>query len=155
MNPKLFGTPRGDRRCRNCAACCTTHTVAEIGKAEGERCQHLTTGWKPCGIYAGRPKSCQEFQCLWLFGLLSDDDRPDKLGAVFDYEDHPKYSHTFKIFEVIADASDHPRVRVHIERFRKSGIVLVFRKNGGRRVLGGPESAMKLFMQDAQLQVAR
>lgn len=73
------------RKCGACTLCCTALAVPELGKKNGERCQHLTpTG---CGIYEDRPPSCRAFECLWLQGDGDPSVRPDRLGAVLTAED--------------------------------------------------------------------
>jgi hypothetical protein len=42
---------------------------------------------KGCAIYANRPPTCKEWECEWLIGRLTEGDRPDKLGAIFDLAD--------------------------------------------------------------------
>jgi Fe-S-cluster containining protein len=39
---------------------------------------------KGCAIYANQPRPCSDYQCSWLKGELSDDQRPDLLGVIVD-----------------------------------------------------------------------
>lgn len=71
----------GDRTCGDCQACCEVQAVQELGKPYSTKCQYQCGSG--CQIYAHRPKSCQEYACLWRIGYGSDDDRPDKLGVIF------------------------------------------------------------------------
>jgi hypothetical protein len=67
--------------------CCKLVPVEELGKAAGQRCQHVKSG-KGCSIYQHRPISCREWSCMWLIG--SEDDhpldlsRPDRAHYVID-----------------------------------------------------------------------
>lgn len=69
------------RACGDCRACCTTHGVPQkINKPAFTSCVHeCATG---CAIYPKRPGPCRAFRCLWLDGLLDDEDRPDRSGLV-------------------------------------------------------------------------
>lgn len=69
------------RRCDGCEACCQTLPVEELRKPGGARCPAQTGSG--CQVYALRPAGCQAFRCLWLLGQFEEEDRPDKVGAVF------------------------------------------------------------------------
>jgi Fe-S-cluster containining protein len=56
--------------------------VDEIGKKPGEACGF--DGVAGCAIYEKRPGGCHTFRCLWHLGILEDEDRPDKIGVMFD-----------------------------------------------------------------------
>lgn len=77
--PALRGLPR--RPCDDCTACCTAMGVPELSKARDIECSHICE--QGCDIYENRPKSCQDFDCLWRQGLFEAEHRPDKLGVVF------------------------------------------------------------------------
>lgn len=145
------------RACRQCSACCTTHAVPEIGKAEGARCPSVRPGWRPCAVYETRPQACRDFACLWLTTAgapFADSDRPDLLGVVFDADQHPRYGLVFRLFEVRAGAADGPRVQVLARGMARAGLVIVFAHGGaGRRVIGGPAEAVARFRQDLALAV--
>lgn len=67
--------------------CCRLLGVAELNKAAGEACEFCQTGTS-CSIYNKRPRSCSNFNCLWLLNRqLPDSLRPDKCGAVL-YQAH-------------------------------------------------------------------
>lgn len=73
------------RSCGGCTACCTVLAVDELRKPMRWACDHLTCGG--CRVYAERPQSCRDFNCLWLRGEIAGDEstRPDRLGVLFDY----------------------------------------------------------------------
>lgn len=57
--------------------------MRELQKSRQTACTHQCgTG---CGIYATRPQSCRDFECLWLSGHINSRDayRPDVLGVIF------------------------------------------------------------------------
>jgi len=53
------------RSCGDCTLCCKTLGIAELGKPQGQWCPHCAIG-RGCKIYADRPPSCREFNCLYL-----------------------------------------------------------------------------------------
>jgi hypothetical protein len=71
------------RSCGACSLCCTVLRVDELKKLGGVSCKHQCEGGG-CAIHATRPSICRAYQCLWLSGGLTDDDRPDSLGAIVD-----------------------------------------------------------------------
>lgn len=73
-----------ERVCGECVACCTVLAVPALGKNEGVTCEHCIT-WGGCLIYKNRPASCANYACVWLQGLLDQNDRPDKLGLVINF----------------------------------------------------------------------
>ncbi len=69
------------RTCGECNACCKTFLVPEVGKNDGNWCQHCIRG-KGCAIYESRPEVCRQFKCFWLLGKGSDNLRPDRIGVM-------------------------------------------------------------------------
>jgi hypothetical protein len=70
-----------ERSCGDCTACCRILAVESLGKPYGCDCRHQTaTG---CGIYRRRPDDCRRFSCLWLAGMGSHHDRPDRSGLLW------------------------------------------------------------------------
>lgn len=51
--------------CGSCTLCCKVMGVAELAKPRDQWCGHCDKG-RGCRIYADRPASCAEFECLWL-----------------------------------------------------------------------------------------
>lgn len=75
-----------NRKCADCGACCTVLGVAGF-KKPCVTCQHLKPrGTNRCGIYGKpeKPEDCSSYQCGWLQGLLGPDERPDRLGLIFE-----------------------------------------------------------------------
>jgi hypothetical protein len=66
------------RKCGMCRACCTTMDVAELRKPGNVTCEHVCESG--CGIYDTRPGGCRLYNCAWLQGLLTEEQRPDRLG---------------------------------------------------------------------------
>src|SRR3989304_1785027 len=72
------------RACGPCTACCFTMGVTELAKPRNARCSRVIDG-KGCGVYDGRPQSCQDFSCVWLMDdgrVLRNMERPDRVGLV-------------------------------------------------------------------------
>lgn len=72
------------RKCGDCRACCFTFANHELEKPEYKWCQHACEGG--CAIYGKHPMECRGFFCTWLQGFANEEDRPDKVGVVFDIE---------------------------------------------------------------------
>jgi Fe-S-cluster containining protein len=60
--------------------------VVAIEKKRYERCPHVRSGNKCCGIYDNKPEECSEYTCAWQHGVGSKSQRPDSLGVVFSLE---------------------------------------------------------------------
>lgn len=71
------------RACGHCDACCRTVPVEAVGSTGHARCPHLGARGAGCTIHAERPPICRAFECLWLGGLGSGGDRPDRIGVMF------------------------------------------------------------------------
>lgn len=70
------------RLCGECRACCTILRVPDVPTEAQERCQHeCATG---CSVYMVRPQPCRDFECLWLQGWGTRDQRPDRLKVMLD-----------------------------------------------------------------------
>ena len=69
--------------CDGCTVCCTVMGLQELGKPFYAKCVQVVENG--CGIYADRPRSCQDFVCSWAAGLLGDSQtrRPDQTGLLF------------------------------------------------------------------------
>lgn len=73
-----------DRSCGSCSSCCTVLRVDELQKLGGVPCVHQDQSGPGCSVHAHRPAVCRGYHCLWLKGGLSEECRPDRLGAVLD-----------------------------------------------------------------------
>jgi hypothetical protein len=91
-----------------------------------------------CSMYADRPESCSKFECLWLRGMLGDEDepdtrkRPDSCGVMFDYQRDTKFGEVFKAYELEPGSSDWMRAKNIINRLKKRFLVIIFTHDGGR-----------------------
>lgn len=70
------------RTCGDCTQCCKLIGVEELQKPPGKWCELVQIG-KSCKSYDTRPKSCRDFECLWLQSVMPDELRPDRIKAVF------------------------------------------------------------------------
>jgi hypothetical protein len=65
-----------------------THTP-EFKRPPGVLCDFCNEG-SGCNIYTVRPKSCVDFECMWLNADWPVELRPDKCGMLFeDIKNHP------------------------------------------------------------------
>lgn len=86
------------RECGACFACCIAFDIdaPTLSKPSGVECPWVRefpvsnqAGQGSCGCYQTRPKVCADYTCSWLKGEFRADERPDRLGAVFDYRPAP------------------------------------------------------------------
>lgn len=84
--PKNIGEleARIKRKCGDCSACCFTFENIELKKPVNKWCEHACGNG--CAIYTAKPVECRAFFCHWLQGYGKEEDRPDKIGIVFDIE---------------------------------------------------------------------
>jgi hypothetical protein len=111
-----------ERSCGACSLCCTLLRVDELGKLGGTPCRHQRVGRAEggCGIHASRPHICRGYRCLWLEGRLSEDDRPDRLGAVLSLS-REGTTPTLFVHEARPGAFDaSPRLQELAARFRET-----------------------------------
>jgi len=137
------------RECGECDACCTTERVVwsegelrETKKKEeqkrslglvgekpaGERCRYLKTEEeRGCGIYKDRPLVCKVWACVWRSGsdLLLGEERPDKLGVVFDTNSHPDLPFTFLVAKESRDGGFTSAAPVLKRLLEKGHVILV------------------------------
>jgi hypothetical protein len=71
------------RSCGSCTLCCKTYAILELKKPAGCWCPNAVKGGG-CSIYVSRPRECAKFYCTWILGWFDENDRPDKIGVVFD-----------------------------------------------------------------------
>ncbi len=113
-----MSTPRVQRECGPCTACCTTHRILELDKKAGVRCPHVRQ--KKCSIYGNHPPSCKVYACAWLIGGLPEEERPDRSGMVMDIRAAKYRGKIFRfceMFEVREGASKevkHKQAIVHL-----------------------------------------
>jgi hypothetical protein len=125
------------RKCGTCTACCTALGVVEFAKAPGTRCGQVCRAG--CRIYALRPPTCQQFECLWLQGVGGQADRPDRTGVVLSATSSRDFGTVVQVHEVTNGAWERSA------RSQRLGEILardhiVIRLRGSRRtILGGPQ----------------
>ncbi|HLH10281.1 MAG TPA: hypothetical protein VKV77_00185 [Methylovirgula sp.] len=71
--------------CGTCTMCCKLLAVRELEKPTNTWCRHCTPG-KGCGVYVIRPRTCGEFECVWLqsqrHNPFGPELRPDRCKVV-------------------------------------------------------------------------
>lgn len=56
----------------------------------GKACMHLApdNSGKACAVYVKRPHACERYKCVWLQGILADENmRPDISGIIVGFYD--------------------------------------------------------------------
>tara|TARA_R110002096_G_scaffold159345_2_gene325166 strand:- start:1164 stop:1859 length:696 start_codon:yes stop_codon:yes gene_type:complete len=108
-----------EKTCGTCTACCIVLGVEELGKPYSAPCGHLCG--QGCGIYRKRPRSCREYQCLWLADHIKggEEFRPDNLGVLFNYE-LKNGRLELGVYEIEHGAADKPIVLQLIEERRQN-----------------------------------
>ena len=70
------------RSCANCTMCCKIMGIAELSKPRNQWCPNCDVG-KSCKIYADRPQSCRDFNCIYLRdGSLAEHWKPSRSRMV-------------------------------------------------------------------------
>lgn len=116
------------RVCGPCRACCKLPEIPELDKPVNVWCEHvrLDRATGGCGIYADRPKPCREFRCAWLDGLGDEEDRPDRLGVMWQQLPLPGGGTALGFVESRPGALADPRVIAYMDRFAqiKPGLII-------------------------------
>lgn len=70
------------RSCGGCVACCDSLNIAELEKPAGVMCGHCSG--HGCNVHGqpDMPEVCAGFQCLWLAGMGTEEQRPDRCGII-------------------------------------------------------------------------
>jgi hypothetical protein len=144
-----------ERTCGACTACCYALGVDAIDKPEFEDCKHLLQADSACGgcdsgcaVYADRPEPCKTYKCLWLDGLIPDEEeRPDKLGVVFTPSASKVLGPYVQVTEVIDGAVERDDVRRLIEVLGEHVAVLHIRAEGTRVLVAAPEEVFKRVVE--------
>lgn len=133
----------GVRPCNGCTTCCAVLGVRPLNKNPFEPCPHVVPAG--CGVYgtSTRPKICGEFYCLWQNHVGNEEDRPDRLGAIFAQTNGPTEftgQYEVMVYEAVPGAMSNPRVIELAKQFEARGILVIGHVFGGKqfRFLGPP-----------------
>jgi len=125
------------RSCGPCFACCIAIGVRQLDKKPGRWCPLIAAPTQraqgACSVYDGRPEECRKFECLWLtetIGLLKDEERPDRLGAVPWVSSEAAEAAGGNLptitFYATSNVPENTRLRKVRERMQREGITTVF-----------------------------
>lgn len=82
----------------SCSFCCDHLGVAALQKYPRQTCRHLEQ--HRCAVYERRPQSCAVYQCAWKAGNWPLAWRPDKVGCVVTFFEHPEEGHPIAVMTV-------------------------------------------------------
>lgn len=131
--------------------------MPSLDKLPYSTCKHAcATG---CASYTARPGECHDYRCLWLDDAVGDDDdRPDRLGLMFDLpsliEDHPDYQGVQAICarELHPRARDDARAAAMLTRLARVMVVRLT-SPAGRTELMGPRHLVDLLVERARVRL--
>jgi len=159
--------PKANRRvegrtCGSCTACCFILGVPEVPTACYEPCPNCRTkkrgrrGNKKAGcvIYEERPPLCVAYECLWLQGGLRNQDRPDRLGVMFDTlirqdDDLPALCARATVPGFLPK-----RAKAVIEDYANRVIIVVIDGAATARHVLGPQEMVEEFLRRSQEQAS-
>jgi len=122
-NPVLFPKQPPPRECAECSACCNVYHIDGLFPESPRWVDCYHQGERGCGIHGHpkRPPACGGFLCMWLDGWGEEDDRPDRLGLVLDYNRaRPRIDvvESVTAIEAAPGRSDEPRARARLRELR-------------------------------------
>lgn len=135
------------RECGSCTLCCKVLRIKELDKPRGKWCTHAQKS-RGCAIYADKPKSCADFECVWLCNNnnLPEEFRPDKIHGVLTATTD---GNDLVLFED-AGWPGHARGALQsvFNRFLESGEHVVVVVTGEQRcVLANPKSGERISVE--------
>lgn len=123
------------RLCGECTACCKTHPIIRLDKFKGTWCIDCDIG-KGCRIYSNRPKECADFECQWLKGYATENDRPDKVNIVVDFCTVEDIEHKIlSLWEVTKGALDKRFAENTKQEMLGAGILVLYVYLGNHQTL--------------------
>lgn len=85
------------RECGTCRLCCKTMGIYELDKSPCSWCEHANPkGGAGCNIYEQRPRTCQDFRCLWLEGGMDEELQPHLVKSVVSVNQLSPHVHPFE-----------------------------------------------------------
>jgi hypothetical protein len=123
-----------NHHCGTCTMCCKVLGVTELEKPPQQWCTHCKIG-QGCQVYADRPVSCVEFECVWLQRQdMPLELRPDKsrvvLMATMDGE-----CIVALVDPTYAGAADKGMMAVALKGMGRRGLPVIIAEGDKRRLL--------------------
>lgn len=96
--------------------------IPELDKPLNAWCRHATLegGAGGCGIYRSRPGVCRSFRCGWLDGLGGEQDRPDRLGVMWQQVKLPNGESGLGVVEARPGALQSERVQRQLAQWTRT-----------------------------------
>lgn len=145
------------RQCGACDACCTLLEVSELEKPANTPCPWLSDkeGMAGCGHYNERPTGCRSWDCSWRMGLGHKDERPDKIGLMFDQTRGASKFPALVVRETRPGAYEEPEAQAMLKRLVDEGNMMILMKEGGARRVYGPTDKLREIRQLAEQEKAQ
>lgn len=92
--------------------------IPSMGKPVDTWCDHAdpTSDHRGCTDYENRPAGCRAFSCGWLRGMGDEEDRPDKLGVMFQPVTHDELGEALAFVEAEPGALSKPRAQWYLSQ---------------------------------------
>lgn len=143
-------TRANGRTCGKCSACCRLLAAPDIGKEADAPCPHARSGRgrSGCGIYDERPPLCAAYECVWLQGAFRPQDKPSRLGLVFDTlaRQDTEAGTVLCARKVSPGPLPKPANAMLRDLSQRMVVVLIESSNTARKVMGPPEK-VEAFMR--------
>ena len=112
-----------ERSCGACQACCHAKRIPVVPSPAWSDCPHQ--GEAGCGIYAERPRGCAAYTCAWVDGWGRErEDRPDRLGLLFELAPGPVGGLEVRALELRAGALDSADGQARVASWSARGVVV-------------------------------
>jgi hypothetical protein len=117
------------RSCGPCQACCAAKEIPAAASPPWTPCQHQCSAG--CAIYDRRPAGCAAYTCAWVDGWGRErEDRPDRLGVLFEMAPGPVGGLEVRAIEVRAGALEGVEAQARLESWATSGVRLTLLRQG-------------------------
>ncbi len=104
-----------NRKCGDCNLCCKIPHILKPKNFKTKMyswCKHCEIG-VGCKIYNDRPKTCKDFICAWLKGIVPEEWKPNKVGFYITLEQKEQLRD--KVFVIYAETHKVHNIHKHLK----------------------------------------